>query len=93
MKDRLYRLAMWFGRKFIAMMICLIVLLFAGKFTPDKLSTISTAIVALFVAFVGGHATTDIMNHDKNDKTTTDVKVTKTDVTVKKEEDKPEDAD
>jgi hypothetical protein len=92
MSDKLYNVAMWFGRKFLALFLCLIALVLSGIFAPEKLSSISLAIVGLYTAFVGGHSATDIMNHDKNDKTTTDVKLTKTDVIVKKEE-KSVDAD
>lgn len=90
MKDRICKIANWLGRKFIALIFMALLVLVSGIFAPDKIGSISIALTVLYGAFVGSHATTDIMTHDK---TTTDVvKVTKTDVTVNKN-DKPEDAD
>lgn len=73
---------MWFGRKFIALFLCVIFMLISGVFAPDKVNAITLGIVGLYTAFVGGHAATDVLNSKK------------TDVTVKtKVEEKTEDAD
>ena len=97
MKDTIYKIATWLGRKFLALIFMAILVLVSGIFAPDKIGSISIALTVLYGAFVGAHTTTDVMNRDKT--TTTDIKVNKSDLTVKKEEksdkpaDKTEDAD
>jgi len=88
MIDRLCKIANWLGRKFIALMLSLTFLLAGGIFKPDKLSQIAPAIVGLYLAFVGGHAASDIMNSKNNP-----VKMIETKVDETKVEQKTVDAD
>ena len=76
-KFGLLKLANWMGRKMIALMIMIPAVLAAGIFAPDKVGSISIALVSLYGAFVGGHSATDIMTRDK-----TTTAVTKTEVKV-----------
>lgn len=61
MKDLVYKISMWLGRKFLALLLSLLFLIIGAIFKPDKLAQIAPAVVGLYSAFVLGHATTDVM--------------------------------
>ena len=82
--EKIVKIANWLGRKFIALMLSLTFLLITGIFKPEKLSQLAPAVVGLYLAFVGGHAATDMMA-TKN-ATKTDVTTVKTKVEQKTEE-------
>lgn len=58
---RLLAVGNWLGRKFIALLFVSVLVLVSGFFAPDQCGTIGATLVGLYAAFVGAHATTDVM--------------------------------